>query len=584
LGLVVGFALALAIACGGESAREQRRVPSGSGGRGQAGKGGASGSGGVCTACSGVGGRAGGGGSSGSAGSGTGAGTSGGRTSQGGASNGGASSGARGGSDGGGEAGEPSLGGRAAGGRAQAGTAGDLSVGMAGAAAATDGLTLTKVAAYQGVEVTLFEDGTAPLPNAPIVSDRSLTLRAFVTPGPDWAARTVSGELTIKKGSTSRSVLSTLAANGPSAPDSFGTTLNFELSVSDVTVTTLLSLVIRDSSGDGAELARWPAAGEQALGAQSSNGPFGIVLVPLVSGGYAPVADSALVSRFSRYMNELYPASSVELSVHDPVTLTYEVDSSGYGWDEALDELLATRDADDPEPRIYYYGLLTPGATMDDYCPVDCVVGLSNVAGRNQESYRGSIGTAYFETPSDTFSQETMGHELGHALGRDHAPCGGPDYPDRNYPYAGASLGVYGFDGQKLLDPFDNKDVMGYCVPVWISDYTWKGIFDRITYVNRPPKKVTPSPRAERPRQRTLIVGQDGRLRWGSEKAPSVPPDGEPVVLELLDASGAVLDELVVPFAAFDHLDGGFLSVPVDLLQRSGATSVRVGAELVGLP
>jgi hypothetical protein len=443
---------------------------------------------------------------------------------------------------------------------------------------------ITKVAAYQGVEVVLARDGAAVTPNAPIVEARELLLRAWVEPGADFAARNVEAELTLTAdGQTHRmSIPHTLEL--PSEDTRLASTLNFTLRETEVTAGTTFSISVRELTPEVTELARWPAAGAQPLAASSSAGALQIKLVPLVTGGFTPDLGSENLERFSRYMNRLYPASRVDMTVRAAHTLSVEVEPAGYGWDEALDELYALRDRDDPEPNVYYYGVLTPGATFDDYCSVDCVVGLSVVAGRNDGYSRGSIGTGYFEDARDTFSQETLAHELGHAMGREHAPCGEPDYPDLGYPYAAGSIGVSGYDGLSLVDPGENFDVMGYCVPVWISDYTWKALFSRVSYVNGVAAKEVPLPRAARAKQRTLIVGQDGQLRWGREQAPATPPSGEPVLLELLDEEGAVLDVITAPFQPFDHLSGGFLSVPLEALARTGAESVRVAGERVSVP
>jgi hypothetical protein len=458
---------------------------------------------------------------------------------------------------------------------------GEPAAGMGGEAPLGGTLGIRKIAVYQGVEVVLMQGGNREKPNAPIIAERELLVRAWIEPGEDWEARTVAAELTLERPSATRNVNVTQQIDARSEDGELDSTLNFTIRATDVTEETAIAITVREATAPNAELIRWPERSEEPLNASSSQGPLEIVLVPLVVGGFTPDLGTQNLTRFSRYMNRIYPASAVAMSVREPYTLSYDVDSEGYGWDEALDELYALRDADDPAANVYYYGVLTPGATFDDYCPVDCVVGLSTVAGRNDEFSRGSIGTGYFESAADTFSQETLGHELGHAMGREHAPCGDPDYPDPNYPYAGGKLGVYGYNGRALVDPFESLDMMSYCVPVWISDYSWKGIFTRINYVNGLAARQVPAPRATRPRQRTLIVGHDGNLRWGREQAPGTPPNGEPVLVELLDASGAVLEVVAAPFAPFDHLRGGFLSVPSSALARTQADSVRVDGQIV---
>src|SRR5699024_3627955 len=70
--------------------------------------------------------------------------------------------------------------------------------------------------------------------------------------------------------------------------------------------------------------------------------------------------------------------------------------------------------------------------------------------------------------------------ELGHTFGRSHAPCGGPASPDISYPYNNASIGIYGYevDNRDLKNPAVYKDLMSYCYPEWISDYTYKAVMD----------------------------------------------------------------------------------------------------------
>jgi hypothetical protein len=45
-----------------------------------------------------------------------------------------------------------------------------------------------------------------------------------------------------------------------------------------------------------------------------------------------------------------------------------------------------------------------------------------------------------------------------------------------------------------------------------------------------------------------------------------------------------VLDVVSVPFARFDHLPGGFLSVPSDVLARADVASVRAGGAVLAVP
>ena len=74
-----------------------------------------------------------------------------------------------------------------------------------------------------------------------------------------------------------------------------------------------------------------------------------------------------------------------------------------------------------------------------------------------------------------------IAHELGHNMSLNHAPCGGAGNPDRAYPTADGTIGVWGYDFRdRRLVPPGWFDLMGYCSssplfpdpqPHWVSDY-----------------------------------------------------------------------------------------------------------------
>lgn len=85
----------------------------------------------------------------------------------------------------------------------------------------------------------------------------------------------------------------------------------------------------------------------------------------------------------------------------------------------------------------------------------------------------GNIGrrTAYSVT-----SSSVIAHEFGHNLSLQHTPCGQPMGVDPAYPHPAASPGIWGYDfsgGGRLVPPDEYKDVMSYCSPYWISDYSF---------------------------------------------------------------------------------------------------------------
>jgi hypothetical protein len=90
--------------------------------------------------------------------------------------------------------------------------------------------------------------------------------------------------------------------------------------------------------------------------------------------------------------------------------------------------------------------------------------------------------------------QGTAAHEVGHALGRQHAPCDNvtrcaePANHDDGYPkysgYNSDSIGEYGFDPRRtfgrVLDPGNTHDFMGYSGNRWVSPYTYKALMSLI--------------------------------------------------------------------------------------------------------
>ena len=79
-------------------------------------------------------------------------------------------------------------------------------------------------------------------------------------------------------------------------------------------------------------------------------------------------------------------------------------------------------------------------------------------------------------------------HEIGHDLGRGHAPCNPgacsppPANVDFNHPQYGnfpaGSIGVVGFDptSDTTFDPAGTFDFMAYRFPQWVSAYTYNGL------------------------------------------------------------------------------------------------------------
>jgi hypothetical protein len=81
------------------------------------------------------------------------------------------------------------------------------------------------------------------------------------------------------------------------------------------------------------------------------------------------------------------------------------------------------------------------------------------------------VGWDYIPSGRNVFA-----HEITHNFGRSHAPCGGVAGADPQFPYAGGTIGVYGYDlASNTLKAPASVDLMGYCANPWISDYNYVG-------------------------------------------------------------------------------------------------------------
>ena len=453
--------------------------------------------------------------------------------------------------------------------------------GESGASFVDDGVSISEISFWQTVRVPLEISGAPVPPNAPLVAGKEGMLRVFVLPGQRFRARTLSAALEFGTTNDEAPLTSTKWIRGASEQGQFTTTFNFPIDAEHVLVGSTYSVIVRDGAS-GPELARYPATGRAALQLVSAGNTLNVVVVPIVVGGIVPDVSARLLEKFRARVLSMYPLADLTLTTHAPLQSSIAVGPDS-GWDQTLDALYALRAADAPSNNVYYYGLFTPTKRYDDYCTSSCTVGLSRVATPDEVEYRGSIGLGVFADGSNSGAPDTMAHELGHALGRFHAPCMTPD--PGPFPYPGGKLGVWGFDSLNhlLLEPNAYADVMGYCAPDWISDYTYRALFDRIQRVNAEvggTRALGLVPAA--PMFRRVLVDARGGLRWGSAFPLTHEPRGEARDLLLLGRDGSALANVTGYYQPYSDARGGFLIVPAAALApEHGIAAIRLGnAEL----
>jgi hypothetical protein len=460
--------------------------------------------------------------------------------------------------------------------------AGASNAGEGGAAADESGATISEISFWQTVRVPLEQGGVTVSPNAPLIANKPGLLRVYVTPKRDFRARELSLSLELGVGAATDASSSKWIGQASTDAD-LTSTFNFAIDSRDVLAGTAYSVVLKDALSDTA-LDRFPTLGTSPLNAATAAPTLEIVVVPIVVAGGAADVSAQGLGVFRARLLALYPLAEIHLSSHAQLISSVAV-GPDQGWAQTLDSLYALRAADAPAANVFYFGLLTPAATFYDYCVTDCTVGLSQIASRNDVEYRGAIGLGVFPDRANNDAADTMAHELGHALGRQHSPCMTSD--PGPFPYLGGKIGVWGFDpeSQLPLDPNDYADVMGYCTPDWISDFTYSALFDRIAYINA--QATSASALSLRPVERIfrrVILDARGELSWGSRFALGHAPSGEVIAVTLLDQNGDESSSVAANFQPFADQQGGFLVIPEAALDRvHGVTSIRMGSRSLPL-
>ena len=448
--------------------------------------------------------------------------------------------------------------------------------------AAPPTLSLRAVTISQTNELPLMQAGsvvTTDKRTAPLIAGKHALVRAFVDLEPGFVGRPLIGVLDLKTPQVTRTLVSRLTVTQSSLPDDLTSTFDFNVEARDLNRDS--SYRVRVLEADTTPLARFPDTDYADLDAKVLP-PFQLVLVPFISNGFAPKTSEVELTALQHRLLALYPSIDVAISVAEPVELSYIVNGDGDGWDNALDKIYELRAAAQPAHDVFYFGAMAPAASYAAYCTNGCTLGFSRVADDTDVDSRGSIGITVFQDGSGVKDAwDTVAHELGHAMGRDHAPCGisDPNDVDFDYPYPNASMGgLYGydFDAMKLVKPKPSKDVMSYCTPVWISDYTYRGIFERLDYIASESFRTLAY--AAKPLFRLARIRRTGESLWLGERRRN--GSARLTTLDLLDAAGRRVATIDAQVAAVDHATGGYVWLPSLALEQSGpsgAVSVDLG-------
>jgi len=431
-------------------------------------------------------------------------------------------------------------------------------------------LDLTVNGAYL-TQATQRYDGTVPL-----VAGRDAILRVFAVANqansaqPQVRVRLYQGATLVQT-----ATVAAPAASVPTAPDESTLTKSWNLLVPGALVQPGLKLLADVDPANGVVEGdesnnQFPVSGSASSVDVRALPTFALRFVPVLQqvNGLQGNVSSGNQDVFLADLRKLLPVGASDIDVRAPYTTTAPALQSGNGnlaWNTILNELQALRITD--ASSRYYYGVVKVAYGSG-------VAGLGFVGG----SAHAAMGWDYL--PSAT---NVMAHEVGHNLGRQHAPCGGPSGTDPSYPYGGGQIGVWGMDVASLtLKSPTLADLMSYCGPNWVSDYNWTGM---LAYRQGGPNNAP-----------DLGAGAAGLLIWGRitsagvvlEPAFTVPaarelPRAGANRLELLAADGSLLRSVAFEASEIADLPGGTgrgfaFVLPLDAPLQASLAGFRVVA------
>lgn len=267
--------------------------------------------------------------------------------------------------------------------------------------------------------------------------------------------------------------------------------------------------------------------------------PLNIVIVPVQythtpSGRVYPPPSRDTISS---WIMRTYPVSDIRVSFHAPLAFSGDLSQSAV-WEDLLEQVTSVKYAEDAPSTHIYYALVPTENGGDRWF-------YGGMAGIGWVGLRAAVSLD-FGPGQEEKTGRIAAHEIGHNLRRYHAPCGTSGDARQPFPYPGASLGdqTIGLDimtGRVWTAgaPDYVRDVMSYCTPQWLSDYTYSALYQEMR---------TAEGDVGAPAGGLLVrgaVAPDGTVAlrpvYAVSDAAPTPAKGGAYVVELLGSDGAVL-------------------------------------------
>jgi len=339
--------------------------------------------------------------------------------------------------------------------------------------------------------------------NAPLIANKKTIIRMFAHVKSDDAVQKVDVKLTLlREGKVFKELVKSVPLRDASfsEADSSDFAITFTLDANetlDAQSSFFVQIDSKDSYSESDETNnRYPQSGEQNL-AFVQTPTLKVKLIPVTTFAGSVSLSSDLRNKIQNYLEAMYPVSGVEVSVAKILDKSnIAINDNTKIWSDFLNDMIDIRKADinqDTTLQNTFYVALFDKMGSD----VSGMAGLGVINDErnfNTSNFQPDLVSMVRVDSADTNALlHTIAHEIGHNLGRRHIDssnetnqkCLIADNVDANYTYnslnhAYARIGKSGYDSYSntLHEKEIYHDIMSYCKYLWISDYTYEGIYN----------------------------------------------------------------------------------------------------------